>query len=276
MQITANDPIWTQPIQTIPLIQAFPELGQVEEFNEKQVVLTEDHKRLFSVISAKAVVKHHKEAIDIVGQALEHAYNSEPKVNIKTFKQGAQMKAKFTMPDEPIIDLGGGDESSLHVLLYNSYDKALPFKVRVGAYRFICDNGMVIGDDIAQIQGRDLLENWSPEGVAKNIQNMMEQAKAVTDMWKSWRRIEVPFEVAVDACARRLPGPMLKKLDILESSFPMSMWDLYNHFTAIVTHESKSDRAQHTFDNVISTIFYKPKSPMFQHYQNVINPKEVA
>jgi len=266
MQLTANDPIWTQPIQTIPLIQAFPELGQVEEFNEKQVVLTEDHKRLFSVISAKSVVKHHKEAVELVANALESAYGSEPRVDVKTFKQGAQMKAKFTMPDEPVIDLGGNDTSSLHVILYNSYDKALPFKVRVGAYRYVCDNGMVIGDDIAQIQGRELLENWSPEGVATNIQNMMEQAKTVTDVWKAWRRIEVPFHIAVDACARRFPNFMLNKLDALEDSFPMSMWDLYNHFTAMVTHESKSERAQHTFDSVVSTVFYKARSPMYQHY----------
>jgi len=269
MQITADDPIWTQPISILPMKQAFPELGTLEEFSEKNVVLTEDHKRLFSVVSQKSVILHHQDAVEMIDNAIEEAYGGKPRIELHSYKQGAQIKARFTLPEEPLIDLGNGDVNTFHVLLYNSYDRSLPFKLRVGAYRAICDNGMVLGNDIASIAGKDLLDGWSPEGVSSKLKDMMDNAVNIYDLWKRWQNIELAYLDALEAVGNKLPKKMIGAIEARETEFPMNIWDYYNVLTAMSTHESRTDRAKTSFDGTISNIFYSRKNPLYKLYSEI-------
>jgi len=269
MNITADDPIWTQDIEVLPMIQAFPALDTLEEFNEKNVVLTKDHKRLFSVVSQKAKILHHVEAVEMIDNAIQVAYGEPPRIELASYKQGAQIAARFKLPEEPLIDLGSGDINTFHVLLYNSYDRSMPFKLRVGAYRAICDNGMVLGNDIASITGKDLLDSWSPEGVATKVSKMMEKSITVFDTWKKWQQIELAYLDALEAIGNKLPKKMVGAIEEREMEFPMSIWDYYNVLTAFSTHESKTHRAKTSFDGTISNIFYSRKNPLYKLYSEV-------
>ena len=269
LNVTADDPVWTQPIDRMPMIQAFPLLGDSKEFAEKQVILTEDHSRLFGVLSNKATVLHHKDAVEMIDQAMTEAYGQQPKIDIHSYKQGAQIKARFTLPEEPTVDLGGNDVSTFHVLMYNSYDRSLPFKLRVGAYRLICDNGMVIGEDIASVKGADLLDGWSPEGVATKIKHMMKNSMQIYDLWKHWQNLELSYLDGLEAVGTKLPKKAIGAIEARESEFPMTIWDYYNLITAWSTHESKTERAKTSFEGTISNIFYGKKNPLYRLYSEV-------
>ena len=265
MNIVANDPVWSEDIITMPMIQHFPDLGEITEFKEKQVVLSHDHKRLFSVISDRAIVVPHTDAVEMINNAIEQAYGEPPKeINIVSMKRGAQIKTRFELPQEPVISLTGGDDTTLQVLMFNSYDRALPFKLRVGAYRLICSNGSVVGDDIASIKGKDILADWSPTGLSNKIADMVKAAQSVTKIWERWREIQIPYHTAMSAIETRLPRKLTKRY--AEDHFPMTLWDLYNDLTAFASHESPSDRAQVSFDQSISQIFYSERSPIHSLY----------
>jgi hypothetical protein len=263
MHIDVNDPIWDQPIETLPLIQAFPQFNEIKEFKDKNVVLTADHERLFSVISPRKKIIHHRDAVEMIGNAVNEIYNEDPTVKIRSLKQGAQIRAEFKLPEPIVLDLDG-DVNELMLYLYNSYDNSLPFKMRIGAMRQICTNGAVIGDEIACMKGRDMANEWSPAGLSNMITKMIDDAQAVVTAWRKWRTIDIDYDFAIDVLQDRLPKSLVQKLMVEE--YPKSLWELYNDLTYMATHKSPSDRARVSFDSAIAQIFYSRRSPVYRLY----------
>jgi len=103
MHIDVNDPIWDQPIEVLPLIQAFPQFNQIKEFKDKNVVLTADHEKLFSVISPRKKIFEHRQAVEMIGEAVNGIYHQDPTVKIRSLKQGAQIRAEFKLPEKEVL-----------------------------------------------------------------------------------------------------------------------------------------------------------------------------
>ena len=263
MHIDVNDPIWDQPIEILPLIQAFPQFNQIKEFKDKNVVLTADHEKLFSVISPRKKIFEHRQAVEMIGEAVNGIYHQDPTVKIRSLKQGAQIRAEFKLPEPEVLDLDG-DVNELMLYLYNSYDNGLPFKMRIGAMRQICSNGAVVGDEIACIKGRDMANEWSPAGLSNMITKMIDNAQAVVAAWRKWRSISVDYDFTMDVVKDRLPKTLVQ--NIMQEEYPKSLWEIYNDLTYMATHKSPSDRARVSFDSAISQIFYSRRSPMYRLY----------
>ena len=264
--VGSNSDDWKVAIETIPMVQAFPQFNEIEEFKEKQIIITEDHKRLFSVLSSKSVVVHHEDALQTVNDAIHETYNEWPEINIAVLKKGASIRAKFDMPWLKPIEIEPGDKSTMHLFLYNSYDKAVPFKLRVGYYREICMNGMLVGDNIASLTSKQLLDGWSPEGLVNKITKLIDDAGNVGDIWMKWKDVQLKFEDVEDFLDRRMPNKLVSNLS--PAAFPMSMWDLYMDLTNRVTHDSKTERSKISLDSVVSGLFYNPKGPLAEVYEN--------
>lgn len=260
---TSDD--WKVEIENIPMVQAFPQFNEMEEFKEKQIIITEDHKRLFSVLSSKSVVVRHEEALQTINDAVHEAYGNWPEINISVLKKGASIRAKFDMPWLDPVEIEPGDKSTMHLFLYNSYDKAVPFKLRVGYYREICMNGMLVGDNIASLTSKQLLDGWSAEGLTNKITKMVEDAGNVGDIWTKWKDVKLKFEDVEDFLDRRMPNKLVSNLS--PAAFPMSMWDLYMDLTNRVTHDSKTERSKISLDSVVSGLFYNPNGPLKDVYE---------
>ena len=262
MSVICKTEEWKQPIETMPLVQAFPELGQVEEFQEKKVVLSEDHKRLFGVFSAKTPILPHQEVMETFSTALNDIYNKDLDIELTVLKKGAQVRAKVDLPDN-IIDLGNGDTSHLRLYMYNSYDKGLPFVMRAGAFRHACENSMVLGTHIGKITSRDMVDSWSPEALGVKMERLIEKVNHVGSMWKVWAEKEIGFPTATEALGTKMPSKMLERF-LDETIYPMSIWEFYNMLTQDITHGEYSDRARISYDGLISSIFYSPKNVIRQ------------
>ncbi|MCP3940973.1 MAG: DUF945 domain-containing protein [Desulfobacteraceae bacterium] len=87
---------------------------------------------------------------------------------------------RFTRPDLVI------DDNRMDLLLYNSHDRGCAFKLIGGVFRFVCANGMVVGDKMAEYSHRHV--GFSPEkfiSSAKAVGNHIEKIAHVVDDWKS-------------------------------------------------------------------------------------------
>lgn len=289
MRITENSDLWQVPIQTMPLIQAFPDLERMSEisdptdaseirrFTQKKVVISEDHKRLFGVFSERSVVVPHAEALEIIDDVYREIYGEECSAEIISMKKGAQIRVKIDLPHERPINIGNDDVSNLHMFLYNAYDKALPFKLRMGIFRQVCSNGAVVGDTIANVDARQLLEGWNTKTLAEKVSRMIEDTRKVADIWRHWTQVLVPFETAELALENKFPKKMLEPV-LIEDDFPMSKYELYQTMTRKATHDSRTERAQVAFDQMIARIFYGNNSLLSQEEAMVtdVEDNEIA
>lgn len=267
MNIVDVDDSWKQPIETMPLLQAFPDLlkfknsdvSEFREFSERKVVLSQDHERLFGVFNAKSVIVPHTDLVDILSDAYHQLYkDQEGTMNIISVKDGAAIKIEMDLPLERPLDIGNGDKSHLKLYAYNSYDKSFGLKLRTGVMRLICMNGAMIGDQIGQLNARELLDGWSTRSLAAKVRRLLDNSYKVTEVWQSWLDVEVPFTAADQVLSRSFPKKFVEPV-LDPVLYPMNMYDLYNHMTRRSTHDTRTERSKILFDTQISSIFYGNK-----------------
>ena len=274
MPIHSETDNWKVPVEMVPLVQAFPELGQVEEFQEKQVILTEDHKRLFGVFSAKTPIFKHEEVAETFQGALNELYDKDFDLELLSLKKGARIQIKVDLPDNE-IDIGNGDISHLRLYMRNSYDKGLPFVMRAGAFRHECENSMVLGTHIGKITSRDMADGWSPESLAVKMERLIEKVQRVGSMWKVWAQKDIGLPSAREALGNKMPEKMMDKFLGDETIYPMTIWEFYNMITQELTHGDYSTNGRMSYDGTVSSIFYSPKNVIRKLSQQAVEEAEM-
>jgi hypothetical protein len=268
MNVVSIDDSWKQPIEVMPLVQAFPDLANIQgrdlipdfrKFDERNVVLSADHERLFGVFGSRSVVIPHTELVDILTDSYKRLYpNSEGTMNVVSLKDGASVKIEMDLELERPLDIGNGDVSHLKLYAYNSYDKSFSLKVMMGVMRLICMNGAMIGEKIAGLKGSELLDGWSTRSLAAKLNRLIDNSRKVTDVWQSWLDVEVPYVVAERVLSRNFPERFVEPI-LHPSDFPKNMYSLWNDLTRRATYDTKTDRSKITMDTTISSLFYGNK-----------------
>jgi len=168
--------------------------------------------------------------------------------------------ANFKLPVPETVQFKPGDESTISIILFNSYARKFPFKLKTGLFRMVCSNGMLVGDEIASLSARQLLgEGFSPESLSPNIERLITRTKNVEKFWERWRDLEIPADVAIQLIEKNLSKKLYKDL-VDEARFPMTLWDFYNEVTRISTHETSTFYSNVVSDMSISRMFYSSKS----------------
>lgn len=264
LTVIENDTAWRQPIEVLPLIQAFPELGALSKFdavkdfqqyNEKKVVLSDTHERLFGVFGRKSVIVKHEDLLDIMSSVYQKLYGDDGVINVNSMKDGAQIVISMELPLETPLDLGNGDKSNLLIHTSNSYDKGLGLKIQTGVMRVICTNGAILGSRIASINARELLDGFNTATLAAKVHRMVDKAKGVTDIWQKWLDVHIQRSVVASVLERRLPQKFVEPILELED-YPINKYELYNALTRRSSHDLNTERAKWQMDTVISKIFY--------------------
>ena len=106
MLIQTNDD-WQQNVHIMPLTQLFnqrPELVTTEgpqwkQFEEKRVVVSEDHDRLFGVFSKKAVIVRHTELVESLQLMGQRLYGEDLPIDVQSLDEGAKIIARLTLPE---------------------------------------------------------------------------------------------------------------------------------------------------------------------------------
>lgn len=270
MTVIENAVEWRQPVITMPLIQAFPELEKLDltllkdhlsdfkQYNEKKVVLSEDHSRLFGVFGRKSIIVPHQDLVEILGDVYYRLYNEDGVARVISHKNGAQVIITMELPLKTPLDVGNGDVCNLLIHATNSYDKGLSLKIQTGIMRLVCSNGAVLGTNIASINAREMFEGFNTKTLSAKVNRMIDKSKQVTDVWQRW--METPIQESI---VQRVMGHVLPKkfveplLDRL--TYPINKYALYNEVTRRATHDVRDDHSRYIVDNIIARIFYGNK-----------------
>ena len=87
---------------------------------------------------------------------------------------------RFTRPD---LMVGG---HRMDLLMYNSHDTGSSFQLIGGVFRFVCSNGLVIGDKMAEFRHRHIgFDGSAFAGSARQIGNHLGNVAGVIDDWNT-------------------------------------------------------------------------------------------
>ena len=154
---------------------------------------------------------------------------------------GARTHRLYRFPaHKALVDNGDGVDLQLRVI--NSYDGSAAFSTLVGAFRFLCSNGMVLGDRFAQSYGRHT-KGLEPQHMVHQVARTAELFMDETSKWRRWAdRIITDQDAAelfqsMPGMNDRLHQKLMDQWHREMGNLGRTMWALFNAATHWSTHE---------------------------------------
>ncbi|MCB4791253.1 MAG: DUF945 domain-containing protein [Elusimicrobia bacterium] len=211
----------------------------------KHAIRRADDLSLLGVVGENYRLIEHKNAVESAEKVLAQI-GTYKRVSMEVTKNGARLYAKYAFLDMAFkVTARNGEIDSVAptLTLSNSYDGLLKFGFILGAYQFICSNGLRIGHDIFEIIHRHTA-GLELDGIFKNASTAMDYFKE-----KTYPRYVELSETPMDS-----PKEFLENL-VLEKHVPLRLtdrvservignanvrtnWDLYSEFTHLLTHDA--------------------------------------
>jgi hypothetical protein len=207
-------------------------------------------RKLFSIVSEKYHLIRHEEAIERVEDAISHTNGLGRYEAIMEFSNGGGRMRRTYRFLEVEIEISPGDVVTPQLLLVNSYDTEWPFMVLLGAFRFVCENGLIVGQKFLHLRKRHIYE-FGQINVREEVGTALKRFEQQSEEWKGWtekrltpNRYEKVIEgMKLGAKAReQIRKRMLQEADGLDpDEFPiLTVWGFYNVLTWHITHNAVS------------------------------------
>lgn len=224
----------------VKLVDVYTKEGK--QVPRAKAVFRTDENRPISAVSDRYRLITHEEIIDHSQAFMEKLGKFDV---IHTLdKDGARVMSEYTFKDRT-IDIGGGDIMALRAYVENSYNGTKSARIKLGAWRFICSNGLIIGktaiDLIFRHTGQNAID-WehtfpNPELISDNF----------LDESKKWQKYSVSWVKQADAekliteAAENGIVPKKSADKFVEEIEPeVTFWNIYNLFTAEITHNVRA------------------------------------
>ena len=222
--------------------------------NYKAIVDCETSK-VYSIVSNKYKVLSHDEALEPVLETLEKGNHGTFTVDTDLEKEGARMFTTITLSDYE-VPVGSPDDIVYpQIIVKNSYDLSFRYSVEIGAFRFVCSNGLIIGrkyDLIRQKHYKSIIT--LKDQLRRRLDNVYTVIKEESETWKRWQD-ELVHPKTYEHIINTLNLPQKRTKEIEEkvekaSTFTneyyrtLTMWALFNILTAYITHSVMSITAK--------------------------------
>jgi hypothetical protein len=165
--------------------------------------------------------------------------------------QGGRAIRTYRMPAHR-VDIGPGDPVDLMLKLQNSYDGSRRFGMNFGAFRVICSNGLVIGENMCEVKAKHT-SGLDIAAITGSLSDAIEVFQQANGQWAQWKETPCP-EGVPQSVVQNIPGisdtlrdRILEYYRIEARDKGHNVWILYNALTRWSTHEYVKDVAQ---DNI--------------------------
>ena len=177
---------------------------------------------------------------------------------IKTKNNGNQLKADLLLKGVDKID-DGKEGVQLGIRIMNSYDKTTSFRLELFAYRYVCQNGMALGNvfnDIRKItfhsgvkeKNLEVIRQTTNDFVKLAIQSskkLQEKIRlAMNELFEIKSIIEIMERFGI---AKKHQKQILMRL---EGKTNVTKWDVYNAVTNYATHGKLKDSIETHLEGV--------------------------
>jgi len=224
---------------------------ELHQAHKHKAIVDRDTGKLFSIVSKDYKLIRHEQAIDELENIL---YGGDedlgpPSVSTGFFNDGGRMCRKYGFK-KVTVEIGQGDKVHPELLLYNSYDLTWPLIVLLGAFRYVCTNGLVVGKKFHQFRRRHVLELERMD-FREQVKTALERFEKQVKTWQKWDTRPLSLET-FGAIMKAMKWGKKATEEIEErvyqegddydnQGFPIiSLWIFFNILTWYITHETVS------------------------------------
>jgi hypothetical protein len=247
----------TEALITCP----FPNVAEmpVSWWLDKKSRLAENHKaivdlntgKLYSIVSMDYRVIRHEDAIKEVEQELSGMKGlGQYEAITEFFNDGGRMRRTYRFNDIAVKIKNEGDLINPELHLFNSYDKTWPFIILLGAFRLVCENGLVVGNKFLHLRKRHIYELGQID-VAEEVGTALKRFNKQARQWKSWTKKKVTprsyskvletMKLGIKAKEVVENRVMQETEDFDTGGFPViTAWGFYNILTRYISHNAVS------------------------------------
>jgi len=215
-----------------------------------KAIVDADTGRIFSIVSQDYTLIRHEKAIDQIEATISKQKDLDRYDRaIEFYNGGGRMRCTYTFPKVSAA-IAPGDNVNLQLHLFNSYDVTWSFTVILGAFRFVCTNGLVIGHKIFHIKKRHIydLDDLHIKG---NIETATKRFFKQTKQWISLADVPLTpatYKKVMTAMQFGNGATEMIQQKICDDAsgydndeFPIiSLWLFYNVLTWYITHAAVS------------------------------------
>lgn len=219
--------------------------GGTEITNRRAVVRTDTMQPLGVVSPTYGLVRH----ASIIDAFRDAAAGNEFKEKVGLVNHGANLFYQMTFPKIQ-IEARKNDLLSMMLIIKNSYNGGSGLQVIFGAYRLVCENGLILGTsfmafmyrhvgEVGGLRDEKEIERYK-QAYTNYIQLFKGRLPVINAMVQ--KTLKSPVEELFDAKQVRLPQYLL---DDARSEYTRAgkntVWDYYNSMTYAVTHKLRKE-----------------------------------
>jgi len=215
-----------------------------------KAIVERDTGKLFSIVSKEYKVIRHEQAIDALEGVIDEAPDlGTPSVKTSFYNEGARMLRTYRFK-KIAVEIRPMDWIHLQLLLYNSYDLTWPLIVILGAFRFVCANGLVVGKEFFQFRKRHVVEIDRMD-FKDQVTTALKRFEDQTRSWREWATRPLSLEtygkvMKAMEFGKRATETIEEKVNdevegFLHEGGPQpTVWMFYNLITWYITHRAVS------------------------------------
>ena len=241
------------------LATSFPEVSEVpvswgeinlQRANKYKAIVNPATEKVYSIVSKDYKLIRHEDAVQRIESAInKHPGLSKYRTDTEFYNNGGRMRMIYRFYEKS-VEIKKDDTVNPELHLYNSYDITWPFIVLIGAFRFVCANGLVVGDKYLYLRKRHVYD-FEQMDIKEQVSTALKRFNLQTNQWKRWTELRLTektytkvmnamkfgkksMEEIKERTAREVEG-------YTDNGFPiMNLWIFYNILTWYITHRAVS------------------------------------
>lgn len=236
-----------------PVIETTVHREDRTNLSDYKLIVREDTNAPISIVSKdyKLVTNGHlidslTEVIDKVG--IKYEFYLSDKHN---YVDDNRMKLMLLFPELKIQDDADGIGTCLYI--HNSYDMSERIRVIFGMLRWACANGALIWGENAVKNHHKHTKGFDVETVKKSVESIYSKIPVINERIKILQELENP--ILIQNNIKYVQENVSKVMGDNAAEYKFAnMWDLYNFYTAYITHQL-AVRQHFTYQKQISNLF---------------------
>lgn len=236
------------------------------KIKDHKAIVDRNNGNVFGITTEAYKLIKYEDLINVVDNiVLNHPEYGDPVKKVETISEGAKLTSEWTFP-EVSYQITKGDivHPSIHV--NTSYDSSTLLSVLFGAFRIVCSNGLVIGDQFANYKKKHT-QVFNLEGIKNAISIGMDNFSDQVNLWKTWvdkNTTSTEYEYVMNtmkfnkAETEEIHSVVEKNSGVTLTDIKtktLTYWIFYNILTQYITHKVQSKLRKFQLNEQLRKVF---------------------
>ena len=238
---------------------SFPEVREVpvswgemnlQRADKYKAIVNPEIDKVYSIVSKDYKLIRHEDAVQRIERIIdENLELGKYKTDTEFYNDGARMRMIYRFYEKS-VEIKKGDTVNPELHLFNSYDITWPFIILIGAFRFVCANGLVVGEKYLYFRKRHVY-HFDQMDIKEQVATAFKRFNLQTKQWKSWTELRLTEKTHADvlkamkfgkkATAEIKNRAAQEAEGYTDNGFPiMNLWIFFNILTWHITHRAVS------------------------------------